>query len=202
MLLRRAPLARVARELRAASTAAADARGPLAVLRDRVRDGQLREDEHQLAAVCLLERLHGEMVTYDPPPLPPPPKPSGDKEWRGPKFDAYGQPIAGGAMYTGVGSGGDSGGLWSAVTSYFGGAKPKGDGEPTLSGVVAPRGVYMYGGVGCGKSMLMDLFYDHCPVPAAARRRLHFHEFMLEVPRYLPRCSPGKDSGANCAACA
>ncbi len=43
----------------------------------------------------------------------------------------------------------------------------------------APRGIYMWGGVGRGKSMLMDLFHDNLAI--AAKRRAHFHEFMLDV---------------------
>jgi cell division protein ZapE len=46
-----------------------------------------------------------------------------------------------------------------------------------------PRGVYMWGGVGRGKSFLMDSFYS--VVPLTRKTRLHFHEFMREVHRQL-----------------
>lgn len=46
-----------------------------------------------------------------------------------------------------------------------------------------PRGVYMYGGVGRGKSFLMDCFFQ--AVPIERKTRLHFHEFMREVHREL-----------------
>ncbi len=46
-----------------------------------------------------------------------------------------------------------------------------------------PRGVYMHGGVGRGKSFLMDCFFTS--VPLTRKTRLHFHEFMREVHREL-----------------
>lgn len=46
-----------------------------------------------------------------------------------------------------------------------------------------PKGVYMYGGVGRGKSFLMDCFFN--AVPIKRKTRLHFHEFMREVHREL-----------------
>jgi cell division protein ZapE len=46
-----------------------------------------------------------------------------------------------------------------------------------------PRGLYMWGGVGRGKSFLMDSFYS--VVPVKRKTRLHFHEFMRDVHRQL-----------------
>ena len=67
---------------------------------------------------------------------------------------------------------------WAAYKSRRSNALKKLFNHPDI-----PKGVYMYGGVGRGKSFLMDCFFE--AVPIKRKTRLHFHEFMREVQRQL-----------------
>jgi cell division protein ZapE len=64
-----------------------------------------------------------------------------------------------------------SGGLKAAFGRFLGKKEPQ--------GMVPARGLYMWGGVGRGKTWLMDLFYQS--LPGTRKQRLHFHRFMLRV---------------------
>lgn len=67
--------------------------------------------------------------------------------------------------------------------ALFGGAAKPGPSlevPPTL-----PKGLYMHGDVGSGKTMLMDLFYDTTPPNIKHKTRIHFHNFMQDVHKRL-----------------
>jgi cell division protein ZapE len=56
-----------------------------------------------------------------------------------------------------------------------------------------PRSIYLWGAVGRGKSMLMDLFFDAAPVKQ--KRRVHFHEFMLAQHAFMREARKRRDEG-------
>ncbi|MGH8231161.1 MAG: cell division protein ZapE [Steroidobacteraceae bacterium] len=72
-------------------------------------------------------------------------------------------------------------GLWSRLRRGLRTQRPEG----------LRRGLYLWGGVGRGKTWLMDLFFD--AVPLHARRRTHFHHFMRDVHRQLQQIGARRD---------
>ncbi len=120
-----------------------DADTPMSRWRALVREGELKEDPAQRAAVEQLQLLHDRLKGYDP---------------------AQGKKVSRG---------------------WFGWGRERARQE-TLGGL------YLYGGVGRGKSMLMDLFCDIAPV--SPKRRVHFHAFMQEVHRGIKKA---RDAGAT-----
>ena len=97
---------------------------PSQLYAERVRKGLLKEDQDQLEALVLLDKLSADLKEHNPNP-----------GW---------------------------------LRSGLFGVPPK-----------PPKGIYMYGGVGRGKSMLMDLFFETTEI--RRKRRVHFHAFMQEI---------------------
>lgn len=70
----------------------------------------------------------------------------------------------------------------SLFSSFFGKKAPK---ARTRIPENLPRGLYLHGDVGSGKTMLMDMFYDTLPANVSSKTRIHFHNFMQDVHRRL-----------------
>lgn len=107
----------------------------------------------------MLQGMYNELQAYDPPPigpLPPPTKPSLLTRISRSRFFATMEDE-----------------LHQANTAMIPLPTPP---------AAMPKGLYLYGSVGCGKSFLMDLFYANLPSKFdSAKRRVHFHAFMMDV---------------------
>ena len=124
-----------------------------------LKNSDVHEDEHQTAALESLERLRGDLHDYHPP-----------KEIVK-KISAATENI-------------------TTIQSTFGGWWTRASRAADLvqhatntAQTTRPRGVYLHGGVGCGKTFVMNLFYDSITEGpwAAEKQKIHFHKFMLQV---------------------
>ncbi|KAF9892333.1 hypothetical protein FE257_002110 [Aspergillus nanangensis] len=125
--------------------------GPLQEYDIRVQQGRLRDDPFQRQIIEKLQDLYQRLSSYHAPPVVHPNPDHLDLSDSEPSF----------------------------FGSLFSRSKPKKE-ELTISESL-PKGLYMYGDVGCGKTMLMDLFYDTLPSNISSKNRIHFHNFMQDV---------------------
>lgn len=145
--------------------------GPLARYRDAVARGAVSEDPLQVRVLEQFDRLYGEVVRYSPPAAAYPKTASSQsvkpkKKQQEPKS------------------------LWSSFFSSsedddFSSSSARQSYSSTPAPVVdnAPKGIYLWGGVGCGKTFMMDTFYESIPIER--KRRIHFDDFMIDIHKRL-----------------
>lgn len=145
--------------------------------RAKVKSGKLRHDKHQENTIHRLDPLSTAITDYE-------------KEYLAQGFPAKL------SMPQSPQESQPSGGLWSYLQGRF--SSMNTDEPPELP--VAPKGFYMYGDVGSGKTMLMDLFLEATPLQF--KQRVHFNSFMIDFHSSLHkwRTSPAAKGVAQSAA--
>lgn len=148
-----------------------------AAYEERVAAGAIRDDPAQRYALLNLDRLYGDILEFD---KERPRRLAAYQEARRSELSAKKEEAnraAGGGGWLsslfGLGAGGGP--------AAAGGPAPARKARAHVAG--APRGVYVHGGPGSGKTFSMELFYHALPV--RGKRRVHFNEFMLQVHRML-----------------
>ena len=137
--------------------------GPLDEYDERVQSHQLRDDEHQRTIVQTLQDLHDMLRDYRAPKVVHP------------SIESL-MPAAGAAAPGSSSS--------SLLGSLFFNSRAKRNKRTEVPGNL-PKGLYMFGDVGSGKTMLMDMFYDTLPHNITSKTRVHFHSFMQDVHKRL-----------------
>ncbi|KAF9914477.1 hypothetical protein BX616_008223 [Lobosporangium transversale] len=127
--------------------------GPMAVYNELIGQGSLKEDDFQRTIIETLQDLHDRLMKYNPEPIVRDGKVAPEKER----------------------------GFFSKLSKVF---NKKEEERLAKEAEVArraaiPKGLYLYGSVGTGKTMLMDLFYSS--LERTDKKRVHFHNFMLQL---------------------
>lgn len=140
---------------------------PLAKYKALVQSKQADHDPGQLAVMKQLDVLHDSIVSLDRRGGPP-------------ALSAGPTPPPPTAL---------------ASLFSFGGLGARREAAPAPAPVAVPQGRYIWGGVGSGKTWLMDMFVDSLPI--RRKRRVHFNAFMLDVHARLHRMRQDGAGGAG-----
>lgn len=138
-------------------------RGPLGRYLRLCEEGELYEDEYQFEALKLLEEIYKDIEEYH-------------------RLHQRRNTMEESSSENTEGSD-ESVTAWLASFFSF---PPDGSEEhlKTVDLEHLPKGVYIYGSPGCGKSFLMDMLYD-CISEKIPKKRVHFNSFMLDIHKRL-----------------
>lgn len=155
---------------------------PSDVYEQKVASGDLRGDDFQRRIAKLLDDLHEQLKTYEQPSVPAPedgilgpPPPSAMSRFFMSLLPLPDQ----NAKIMEQSAQNNPSGLFGTLASAF--SKKATTPTEAVRPAGAPEGLYLHGDVGTGKSMLMDLFYQTLPPNVTRKRRVHFHQFMIDV---------------------
>lgn len=129
---------------------------PLASYEELVRLGDISEDPLQMEAVKKLQQLYDEIMLIDS------------------TTSAKGRT--------------ESENLLSNQSSWFTSlfsSSESSSAKQSAHKVSGVKGLYMFGGTGCGKTFIMDLFYE--VIPIQRKKRVHFNNFMIDIHKRLHR---------------
>ncbi|KAF9932266.1 hypothetical protein FBU30_008561 [Linnemannia zychae] len=124
--------------------------GPLSVYDELIVQGSLKEDAFQRTIIETLQEMHDRLNDYHPAPISQENKTEPER------------------------------GLFARMSSMFSKKEDNVAKEAEKARMATiPKGLYLYGNVGTGKTMLMDLFFS--TLKRSDKKRVHFHNFMLQL---------------------
>jgi len=169
-------------------------RGPFDDYMDRVSRQEIAKDETQLVAVRALQRLYDQLTVYTPPAIGA----FDDAMVRQSLVERASRhaevAAAEAARLRELGIPLDDDVIKEADATAAAEEIPAAaladlaatDPAP-VSGV--PHGLYLWGPVGCGKTYVMDMFFESAPILGGRKQRIHFHSFMRDVLQHYHQLS-------------
>jgi len=144
--------------------------------RDLVLSAKIVEDKNQLRALALLQSLYEKVLIYDKEIVE---RRASASTSRAEEIESQ-RPVS------------------SSSSSFFGlfsssSSSPSSTTLSKIPSLAPPPSLYLWGGTGCGKTFLMDTFFDS--VPIKLKKRVHFNDFMLDVHKRLHKIKQQQQAG-------